>query len=382
MRGLLRCTAWCSWLQRLRAVTWRASGTRAAVVTGAGTAAPAAPSRAGAVAAADSSACGAVAGCSVSTRAAVATAAAVTTRVAAPALRSLRLLPVAKVRCTMAVAMVAVATAAASRVVATVAASLACVAVVGCSASTRAVAAMAVATVVAGKSTPNRTRTGALRLPFLFCDGKTPADPCNTLSLGGRGIILACGESDSNQERRMGVPFVRPRVADVVFRLYDRPLHPELFDVVATKSVVRDGRRLTVRLTRTGHTLAWSGTGTHLEEVTATADQDLPEAGVRLIHRFDGGRRGRCELPGVKYQMALQLEVLEPEQFVHLHAELVADGQRKGLVYHCKTSNRIGLSPLGVVIVEALPQCLSVTAFHTFPDEFAILKTQSLIEQI
>jgi len=180
----------------------------------------------------------------------------------------------------------------------------------------------------------------------------------------------------------MGVPFVRPRVADVVFRLYDRPLHPELFDVVATKSVVRDGRRLTVRLTRTGHTLAWSGTGTHLEEVTATADQDLPEAGVRLIHRFDGGRRGRCELPGVKYQMALQLEVLEPEQFVHLHAELVADGQRKGLVYHCKTSNRIGLSPLGVVIVEALPQCLSVTAFHTFPDEFAILKTQSLIEQI
>ena len=80
--------------------------------------------------------------------------------------------------------------------------------------------------------------------------------------------------------------------------------------------------------------------------------------------------------------MASQIEVLLPEQFAHLHAELVADGERKGLVYHCKTGNRIGLSPLGVVIVESLPRCLSVTAFHTFPDEFAVLKTQSLIEQI
>src|SRR5262249_42201800 len=153
----------------------------------------------------------------------------------------------------------------------------------------------------------------------------------------------------------MGVSFVRPRLAEVVFRLYDRPLHPELFEAVAAKTVVRDGLRLTVRLTRTGHTLGWTAGAVHLEEVIATTDQELPELGRRLAHGFDGGRGGRCEFPGVKYQMASQVEVLEPEQFVHLHAELVADGNRKGLVYHCKEGNRIGLSPLGVVIVEALP---------------------------
>jgi hypothetical protein len=180
----------------------------------------------------------------------------------------------------------------------------------------------------------------------------------------------------------MSVPLVRPRVADVVFRVYDRPLHPELFDAVATKTVVRAGCRLTARLTRTGHTLGWTAAGVHLEEVTATADQELPGAGVRLAQRFGARHRGRCELPGVRYQLELQVEVLDPEPFVHLHAELVADGTRKGLVYHCKTNNRVGLSPLGVVIVEALPRGLSVTAFHTFPDELAVLKTQSLIEQV
>lgn len=180
----------------------------------------------------------------------------------------------------------------------------------------------------------------------------------------------------------MGVPFVRPRVADVVFRLYNRPLHPELFDAVASRSVERDGRRVTARLTRAGHTLTWTDGCVHLEEVTTTCDQELPEAGLRLAHRFDGGRNGRCEFDRVTYQTAASVEVLEPELFVHLHAELVVDGERKGLVYHCKRGNRVGLSPLGVVIVEALPGRLSVTAFHTFPDEFAVLKTQSLIEHV
>ena len=45
----------------------------------------------------------------------------------------------------------------------------------------------------------------------------------------------------------MSVPFVRPRVEEVVFRLYDRPLHPELFEVVAARTVVRGDGRLTVR---------------------------------------------------------------------------------------------------------------------------------------
>lgn len=173
---------------------------------------------------------------------------------------------------------------------------------------------------------------------------------------------------------------IRPRVAELVLRLYDRPLHPELFEAVAARAVARDGGRLTVRLTRAGHALSWADGRTHLEEVIATAGTELPEAGLRLTGRFDRAQCRRSELPGVRYQVSSQVEVLEPEQFVHVHAELLADGTRKGLVFHCQENNRVGLSPLGAVIVEALPRCLSVHAFHTFPDEFTVVKTQSLIE--
>ena len=175
--------------------------------------------------------------------------------------------------------------------------------------------------------------------------------------------------------------FVRPRVADLQFRLYDRPLHPELFDAVAARRVEKNGVRVTVRLTPTGHVLEWTDGAVTLTELTATDGPDLPERGRRLGHRLGGGRGGRCDLGRVRYQVSSQVEVLPPEQFVRAHEELRADGARKGLVSHGRGGDRLGLAPLGVVVAEALPCGLAVSAFHTFPDEFAVVKTQSLIER-
>lgn len=174
--------------------------------------------------------------------------------------------------------------------------------------------------------------------------------------------------------------FVRPPVAELVFRLYERPLHPELFDVLAARTVERDDYSLSVRLTRSGHLLAWTDGRVHLAELTATADMQLPASGRRLAHKFGGGQSARSDFGRVRYQVSSQLEVLQPEQFRHVHEDLAAEGARKGLVFHCRTENRLGLAPLGVVIVQALPSGLSTSAFHTFPDELAVIKTQSLIE--
>jgi hypothetical protein len=179
----------------------------------------------------------------------------------------------------------------------------------------------------------------------------------------------------------MAIPHERPRIGEMVFRLYGRLLHPELFDVLASRVVARDGYTLSVRLTRTGHVIGFSNGQAHLSELTATATMELPQAGRRLAHKFDGGQSGRSSFDGgVRYQVSSQLEVLQPEQFQHVHAELAADGARKGLVFHCRTDSRLELPPLGVVIVQTVPRGLSTHAFHTFPAELAIIKTQSLIE--
>jgi hypothetical protein len=179
----------------------------------------------------------------------------------------------------------------------------------------------------------------------------------------------------------MELPLIRPKVGELVYRLYNRPLHPELFEVLSTRSITRDGYTLMVRLTCTGHVLSWTDGRIHLEEVTATEEMDLPEFGRKLGHNFQNDRNSQFDFPGeIRYRISSQLEVLPIEQFVHVHAELAADGARKGMVFHCRTGNRFGPSPLGVVIVQSVSRGLSTSAFHTFPDELTLIKTQSLIE--
>lgn len=175
---------------------------------------------------------------------------------------------------------------------------------------------------------------------------------------------------------------LRPRVNDLVFQLYGRPLHPELFDILAVRKLQRGGYELVVWITRTGHVISWQNAHIHLTEVTAAADQELPEARRLLAHRL------RCEHSdavvcggGITYQMSSQVELLPPEIFVNVHDELVADGSKRGMLHNFQPHHRLSISPLGFITIEARSDCLCISAFHTFPDEHAIVKTQSLIEK-
>jgi len=180
----------------------------------------------------------------------------------------------------------------------------------------------------------------------------------------------------------MSVSSLRPRVCDLIFRLYGRPLHPELFEILAYRKVEREDYEVTVRITRTGHVISWDNHDVHLTEVAAAADQPLPERRRLLNHRLRGEMSDSLPYaPRVGYQMSFQVEVLPPEIFLHVHDEILTDGGKRGLLYNFKPNVRLALAPLGFVTVEARPGCLFLSSFHTFPDEFTVVKTQSLIER-
>src|SRR5437016_6518362 len=102
----------------------------------------------------------------------------------------------------------------------------------------------------------------------------------------------------------MGVDFLRPRVSELVFQLYGRPLHPELFDILAVRKVQREDYELTVCITRTGHVISWENPDVYLAEVTAAADQELPEGRRLLSHRVRGEHSdGLACAHGVHYEV-------------------------------------------------------------------------------
>ena len=140
----------------------------------------------------------------------------------------------------------------------------------------------------------------------------------------------------------MGVPILRPAVGDLVFQLYGRPLHPELFDILAVRKIQRPDCDLTVRITRTGHVITWENQDVCLTEVTAAGDEPLPERRRLLHYRLRGEHTARLGCAyGVHYQMSFQVEVLPPELFLHVHEELLADGRKRGLLHNFPPHHRL-----------------------------------------
>jgi len=174
---------------------------------------------------------------------------------------------------------------------------------------------------------------------------------------------------------------VRPKVAELVFQVYGRPLHPELFVIHRTRTVRRGDYEVKVDITSAGHVIKWRYAGLTLTEVATSAHHPLPERRRLLSYRLKGERSDSIECRGgVRYQFNFQLEPVEPEVFWTFQHELLRHGQRNGMLHQFDSSGRLALGALSYIHVETRNRTLLVQAFHTFPDDHAIVKSQSLYE--
>jgi hypothetical protein len=180
----------------------------------------------------------------------------------------------------------------------------------------------------------------------------------------------------------MSVFFVRPRVSELAFHLFGRPLHPELFEILASRKVEREDYHFTAHITSSGHVITWQNADIVLTEVAAAVDQELPQKRRLLSYRLRGEHTGQVPcLHNIQYQMSFQVETLTPEIFMHVHDEILLDGGKRGLLHNFQPNHRLAVSPLGFVSMEARPGCLLWSTFHTFPEENTVIKSQSLIER-
>jgi hypothetical protein len=172
---------------------------------------------------------------------------------------------------------------------------------------------------------------------------------------------------------------VRPKIAELMFQVYGRALHPELFEIFATRVVSRGDYEATIRITSAGHVVAWRYRGLTLTEVACSASHPLPQKRRLLHYRLKGQRSDELECRGgVRYEMNFQLEPVRPEVFWTFQKELSTDGIRQGMLHRFDSSGRMALGALSYVNVEARNRSLIIQAFHTFPDDYAIVKSQSL----
>jgi hypothetical protein len=179
----------------------------------------------------------------------------------------------------------------------------------------------------------------------------------------------------------MNVSCVRPALSELYFVVYSRPLHPELFGIVREQQIHRDDYQATVRITDTCHVVSWRREDVCLTELVTTLDNPLPKKRRLLSCRLRGERSETIQCAAaIVYQTSFTVERLEPRLFARIHEELECDAHGRGIFHNFLPQHRLAISPLSHIAIEARSRSLLIHAFHTFPDDCAIVKSQSLFE--
>jgi len=171
---------------------------------------------------------------------------------------------------------------------------------------------------------------------------------------------------------------VRPKIAELVFQLYGRSLHPELFEIYQSRTISRGGYEATVQITSAGHLVTWKYDGIILTEVAAAAHHPLPQKRRLMSYRLKGDRSDQLQCRGgIGYEMSFSLEPANPERFLAYQKELTLQATRQGMLQKFDASGRFDTGAMSYVSIDSRDKEFRVQAFHTFPDDCAVLKIQS-----
>jgi hypothetical protein len=179
----------------------------------------------------------------------------------------------------------------------------------------------------------------------------------------------------------MQLQFVRPNAFDLAFRLYERAIHPELFEVFASIRVTGRNWVADVRISNAGHVVEFRDAVQTVTEVTGPAELVLPDRGLCVGHRLGGSKDWSFKLArGLNVHFSAHVEAVDVEVFRNLDQELTLDAGDATLAFRFPGGHRLQPGPLSVVQIETLTRGVMIHAFHTFPGNCAVLRTQSLYE--
>ena len=179
----------------------------------------------------------------------------------------------------------------------------------------------------------------------------------------------------------MTISVARPDAADLVLTSYGRALHPDLLCHHASALLTLPGISLDLRLIDAGHAFVFRTTRHTISEIIADRNEAYPVRGRLLEQKLKGSRAETVEFEsGLRYDVCCSLERLTLAVFLRQHEEFVADGAGATLFSESPGESRFSPGPVSMIRAEATRRSVLIHAFHTFPGQLAVVKTQSLIE--
>ncbi len=171
----------------------------------------------------------------------------------------------------------------------------------------------------------------------------------------------------------------RPETTELAISLFARPLHPELFDCCERFEFSTRQYEAVIQLTSFGHVVEFQ-TGPHF--VTEVLDMKLavlPRIKRLCLYSTETSRSLKYTLDSAQVvNLCFECEYLSPDVFRRVEQEYWKDAQTATLSHLIGGKHEQDTPGLSFIRVDPTDDCLGVHTFHLFPEEHAILKTQSL----
>ncbi len=179
----------------------------------------------------------------------------------------------------------------------------------------------------------------------------------------------------------MESPQVNIAVDELMFSFFQRPLHPELFQIYANRKLSTEKYEATIWLTGCTHVVSVFAGDTCLTEVVSAPGQMLPSRGLIERFQFRGPRTHKCSLSrGVSYMTDFQVEKMSPNLYRQSHTDLERFARNRGVFVKFPELEVDKLQPFCYVDFEARRTELHIHTFTAYPDQVTMIKTQSLFD--
>lgn len=173
----------------------------------------------------------------------------------------------------------------------------------------------------------------------------------------------------------------RQRAEDLHFSLYQRALHPELFHIHQVRRVEQRAYSAEIWVVGLAHVVTVQFGDQYLTELVAEHSDLLPRMGLANTFRFRGERDySQSFTGGLRYILSTQVERMTSNLFPATHRDIASDRERKGMYWEAEDYGPDGLKAFSFLDFEARDSEFHVHAFHLFPGERTVVRTQSIFE--
>ena len=179
----------------------------------------------------------------------------------------------------------------------------------------------------------------------------------------------------------MESPRINVAIEQLTFSLFQRPLHPELFQMFASREVKTENYEATIWVTGCTHVISVFSGDECLSEVVSTPGQMLPSRGLVERFQFRGPRTHKCTLSrGISYMTDFQVEKLSPNLYKQSRTDLERFAKNRGLFVKYPELEVGSLAPFCYIDYEARRTELHIHTFAAYPEQLTMIKTQSLFD--